>query len=145
MWQIITAELVEQRATTIETGVVATLGTSGGNNALMQCITSACDEVRMAVLQGGTNLDERENSVPPSLVNCALSIIVYHLASRGLSDSLLVQSSRYQEYANALKLLDDVRNRRVRVEDPQGDVVGISPAQISKSAPRPRFSGIEML
>lgn len=146
MWQVITRDLVVQRATTIESDVVDTIG-ANGESPLQQCIDSACDEVRTAILQGGTKLDATKNSVPASLVNTALSIIVYHFASRALNDGLLVQGSRYQEYARALSVLDEIRAGKTKVEDPEtGELNNTqNSAEIVRDAPRAKMQGIYSL
>lgn len=125
MWQVIDDTIIQQRLMTLESDITATIGTSG-TNALEQCISSGCAQVRGAIAQGGFLLDSRENSIPPQLINCALSIIVYHLASRVLADDTVVQSSRYAEYQQALAELDKVRERKLFVEDPITEEVSSS-------------------
>lgn len=117
-WIKITKEHVVQRATTIETGVVDAVGTNG-TSPLEGIIASTTEEVRAAVKQYGANrLDALPDTIPASLLNCALSLIVFRLASRALSQEILVQDARYQQYARALETLDKVRAGEVKVEDP---------------------------
>lgn len=146
VWVQITKELAQQRATTIESDVINEIGTDAEIDPMEQCILSSCAEIRSAIVQGGGTVGETpRNFVPPSLINCALSITIYHWASRGLSDTIVVQSSRYQEYQRALKTLDDVRSGKIKVENPDGDLSSNSSVKIVESKPRKRFFGINML
>ncbi len=140
-WIKITKEHVVQRATTIETDVVDSVG-SGGVSPLEGTIASTTEEVRSAVKQYDANrLDAAADTIPASLLNCALSLIVFRLASRALTQEILVQDARYQQYARALETLDKVRTGEVKVEDPitgemHGDGSGV---EVAESAPF-RFS-----
>lgn len=117
-WIEITRELVLQRATTMESDIVDVIGTQDGISTLEQVVVSACAEVRGAIAQAGFRLpNDSTLSVPPSLVNDTLSIVIYHLASRALADTTLNQAPRDLMYRNAKQKLDAIRNHLIGVED----------------------------
>lgn len=127
-----TNELVIQRATTMERDIVDAVGVDENISALNQSIVSGCAEVRAAIAQAGFKLPTDSTlSVPPSLVNDTLSIIIYHFASRALAESTLNQTPRDTMYRNAKQKLDDIRNRRVSVEDAETGLIGSSWVQVS--------------
>lgn len=136
-WITITKEHVRQRATTIETGTTATIGADGTD--VLQGITDATTvEIRAAISQNSNNrLSENASQIPESLLNCALALIVYRLASRALTQEILVQDARYQEYSRALQTLDKVRTGEIEIEDPEtGEMTSSgSSVQIVESAP----------
>lgn len=120
MWLEITQEHVSQRATTIETRKVDAIGTIDGVSPLAGIIAATTAEVRAAIQQNKANrLDANAKTIPYSLLNCALALIVYRFASRALSQQILVEDARYQEYSRALKMLDMVRRGEIEIEDPE--------------------------
>ena len=120
MWIEITETHVSQRATTNEVKAVNKVGAVEGNEPLRGIIDATTEEVRAAIQQNSANrLDANPKTIPYSLLNCALALIVYRFASRALSQEILVQDARYQEYSRALNTLDAVRRGEVEIEDPE--------------------------
>ena len=120
MWIEITETHVSQRATTNEVKAVNKVGAVEGNAPLRGIIDATTDEIRAAIKQNSVNrLDSNPRTIPASLLNCALSLIVYRFASRALSQEVTVQDARYQEYSRAVEMLDKVRNGAIEIEDPE--------------------------
>lgn len=140
-WIKISHSHVLQRATSIEKNVVDNVG-SDGISPLDGIIAATTTEIRAAVAQySGNRLDALTDTIPASLLNCALSLIIYRLASRALSQEIVVQDARYQQYSRALETLDKVRTGAVKVEDPYTDEISDaeSGVEVAESAPF-RFS-----
>lgn len=142
MWIEVTETHVSQRATTNEVKAVNKIGAIEGNAPLRGIIDATTDEIRAAIKQNSVNrLDSNPRTIPASLLNCALSLIVYRFASRALSQEITVQDARYQEYSRAVEMLDKVRNGAIEIEDPEtGEMSGNgSSLEVAESSPF-RFS-----
>ncbi|MCD8208217.1 MAG: DUF1320 family protein [Bacteroidales bacterium] len=132
-WLQITRHHVLQRATPAEIGANEDAGKPAvvKADALDEIIKTTTIEVRAAIQEGGkTSLDSNEKTIPASLLNHALSIIVFLFASRVLRQDLVVQDARYRAYKTAVDALDDVRAGKRVVEDPDtGEVSGNNGAE----------------
>lgn len=149
MWIEITEAHVAQRATLAEVKAVDKAGGTPAESPLRGIIDATTEEIRSAVQQNSSNrLDTNPNTIPYSLLNCALALIVYRFASRALSQEILVQDARYQEYSRALDKLDAVRRGDVEIEDPETGEMTSSASAIESTSftdfrfTRGRFGGM---
>ncbi len=140
-WTLLTKEIVIARATYIEKTVTNTLG-SNGEDPLQICIDNAVSTVRAAIEQGKkTRIDTAEGTVPASLVDTTLSIVVFNFASRMLNQQLQVQDARYQQYARAMEDIQKLREGKIIPEDPiTGEVANTAAAVSTVSYRHNRFS-----
>lgn len=140
-WVIMTEDMVIARATSMETEANSTAG-SQGQNPLMMNLRGAVAQTRAAIAQGSrTRLDSRDMSVPESLVDTVLSIAVFNYASRVLSQAIVVQDARYQQYSRAMEDLERLRKGEIVPEDPEtGDVYGSCSAVSVACSRDERFS-----
>lgn len=147
-WISIDRTLVLQRMTTTERDTVGEVDNpkdEAGNavDVLQQTIDSTVAEIRNAIETCERNtLDySRTDTIPKSLVPVALALITYRYASRALSQPILVQDARYQEYARALSTLDKLRTCEILAENPLTGTIQDSATAISIAAERRvRFS-----
>ena len=140
-WIEITEEMVIARATTLETKVNSQTG-ANGKNPLMMNLRGAVSQFRAAIAQGRkTRLDSREMSIPESLIDSVLSVAVFNYASRVLSQAIVVQDARYQQYSRAMEDLERLRKGEIVPEDPETGIIGGSSSAVSVVCSRnERFS-----
>lgn len=141
-WTEITEELCTARATTIEIERNDGAG-AGEESPLAQNIRNAVAAVRAAIAQGRkTRLDKTSaKTVPASLVDTTLSIVIFNYASRILSQPIVVQDARYQQYSRAMEDLERLRKGDLIPEDPETGDIGDASAGVSVvSRRKERFS-----
>lgn len=112
-------------------------------DVLQMTIDSTIAEIRNAIETCEKNTIDyaHTDTIPKSLVPVALALINYRYAIRALSQPILVQDARYQEYARALTTLDKLRSCDILAENPETGILTNSASAISvASARRVRFT-----
>lgn len=142
-WTTISKTMVLQRMTVDERDTVGTVDNpkdeAGASvDVLQMTIDSTIAEIRNAIETCEKNvLDyERTDTIPQSLVPTALALINYRYGIRALSQPMLEQDARFQEYNRALQTLDKLRTCEILAENPETGVLENSASAIAVASAR---------
>lgn len=142
-WTTIDKTMVLQRMTVDERDTVGTVDNptdaEGATiDVLQMTIDSTIAEIRNAIetCEKNTIDYERLDTIPKSLVPTALALINYRYAIRALSQPMLVQDARYQEYSRALATLDKLRTCEILAENPETGVLENSASAVAVASSR---------